>query len=80
MSVQRRITLTKEDDWWIAHDESLGLTTQGETRAEALSSLDDVVDAVENDAGTPPTDAELRALGVDPADNQPGGELPEVLR
>lgn len=80
MSVQRRITLTKEDGWWIARDETLGLTTQGETRAGALSSLDTVVDAVENDAGEPPTDEELRALDIDPEDNQPGGELPEVLR
>jgi predicted RNase H-like HicB family nuclease len=80
MSVQRRITLTKEDEWWIAREQELGLTTQGETRLEALESLDAVVAAVENDTGRPPTDAELRALGIDPDENQSGGELPEVLR
>lgn len=80
MSVQRRIMLTEEDGWWIAREQELGLTTQGETRSEALESLDAVVAAVENDTGRPPTDAELRALGIDPDENQPGGELPEVLR
>lgn len=80
MGVQRRIMLTEEDEWWIAREQELGLTTQGETRSEALESLDAVVAAVENDTGRPPTDAELRALGIDPDENQPGGELPEVLR
>lgn len=81
MSVQHRITLVEDaDGWWTAHEKTHGLTTQGKTRDEALDSLDAVVDAVENDAGTPPTDEELRALGVDPDDNTPGGELPEVLR
>jgi len=77
-----RITLTRIDDgWWTARDETRGLTTQGETRDEALASLDDVIDAVENDAGRPPTDEELRAAGIDPeANRQAGsGELPDAL-
>jgi predicted RNase H-like HicB family nuclease len=57
------------------------LTTQGETRDEALANLDDVVAAVENDAGRPPTDEELRAAGVDPEVNRRAGsgERPDVL-
>lgn len=77
-----KITLTQNDDgWWTAHDEIRGLTTQGETREEALSNLDEVVDAVENDAGRPPTDEELRAAGIDPEENRRSGsgDLPDVL-
>ncbi|MEF8788691.1 MAG: type II toxin-antitoxin system HicB family antitoxin [Haloarculaceae archaeon] len=76
------ITLTRNDDgWWTARDETRGLTTQGETREEARSNLDDVVDAVENDAGRRPTDEELRAAGIDPESNRQAGsgELPDVL-
>lgn len=81
MSALREITLTETPDgWWTAHEETLGLTTQGQTRAEALESLDAVIAAVEDDAGTPPTDDQLRALGIDPDDNTSGGEPPEVLR
>jgi predicted RNase H-like HicB family nuclease len=76
------ITLTRNDGgWWTARDETRGLTTQGETREEALSNLDSVVDAVENDAGHPPTDEELRAAGIDPETNRRmgSGELPDVI-
>ncbi len=70
-AAQRKIILTQEDTgWWIAREETIGLTTQGETRDEALSNLDEVIDAVENDAGRPPTDEELRKAGIDPKDNR----------
>ena len=77
-----KITLTRNDDgWWTARDETRELTTQGETRDEALTNLDDVIEALENDAGRPPTDEELRAAGIDPEDNRKAGsgELPDVL-
>ena len=79
---QAKITLTQNDDgWWTARDERRGLTTQAETRDEALAALDDVIDAVENDRGDPPTDEELRAAGIDPEDNATGeDELPDVLK
>jgi predicted RNase H-like HicB family nuclease len=76
------ITLTRNDDgWWTARDETRGLTTQGGTREEALSNLDSVIDAVENDGGRPPTDEELRAAGIDPETNRRmgSGELPDAL-
>ena len=71
-----------EDGWWTARDETRGLTTQGETRDEALANLDDVIDAVENDTGHPPTDEELREAGIDPETNRRSGsgELPDVLK
>lgn len=77
-----KITLTQNHDgWWTARDDTRGLTAQGETREEVLANLDDVIEAVENDAGRPPTDEELRAAGIDPADNRESGtgELPDVL-
>ncbi|MEF8840211.1 MAG: type II toxin-antitoxin system HicB family antitoxin [Haloarculaceae archaeon] len=76
------ITLVQNDDgWWTARDETRGLTTQGETRDQALANLDDVIDAVENDTGRRPTDEELLAAGIDPEANQRAGsdELPDVL-
>ena len=77
------ITLRQDDDGWLtARDETRGLTTQGETRDEALSNLDDLIDTVENDAGRPLTEEELQEVGVDPeANRQAGnGELPDVLK
>lgn len=82
-AAQRKITLTQEDDgWWVAREETIGLTTQGETRNDALDNLDEVVDAIENDAGHPPTDDELRAAGIDPKNNRRAGsgDLPDVLQ
>lgn len=81
----RRITLTKNDDgWWTAREETVGLTTQGETRDDALDALDEVLNAVENDTGRQPTDEELREWGINPEDNrrrsEGEGELPEGLR
>jgi len=71
-----------EDGWWTARDETRGLTTQGETRDETLANLDDVIDAVENEAGRPPTDEELRDAWIDPETNRRSGSgsLPDVLK
>lgn len=77
------IVLKKDEEgWWTARDETRGLTTQGETRDEALSNLDSVIDAIENDGGRPPTDEELREAGIDPEVNRRAGsgELPDVLK
>lgn len=77
---QRRITLTQNPDgWWTAHEETVGLTTQGETRDDALDALDEVLEAVEGDAGRPPTKEELREANIDP-ENETGGELPDILK
>ena len=72
----------KEDGWWTAREETRGLVTQGETRDEALANLDDVIDAVENEAGRPPTDEELRETGIDLEANRRSGsgKLPAALK
>jgi predicted RNase H-like HicB family nuclease len=64
------ITLRQGEDaaMWIAEDVATGVTSQGSTREAALESLDEAVAGFEG-AGEPPTDAELEALGIDPASN-----------
>lgn len=42
--VKRKITLTQEGEWWVAKDEEVGVTSQGETRQEALENLDEAVE------------------------------------
>lgn len=66
----------REDDWWIAGDIETGVTTQGTSREAALDNLDEAVALHEGEAGRPPTDAELRELGIDPADNATGDREP----
>ncbi len=74
------IRLWQEDDWWIAKDVETGVTTQGESREAALENLDDAVALHDGDRGRAPTDEELRAAGISPADNTTGDqEPPDVL-
>jgi predicted RNase H-like HicB family nuclease len=64
---EREIRLLKNPDGqWTARDLRIGVTAQGESRDAALDNLDDVVAAIEGDGGHPPTDDEIRDLGVDP--------------
>jgi predicted RNase H-like HicB family nuclease len=75
------IRLWREDDWSIAKDVGTGVTTQGQSRDDALSNLDDAVALREGEVGDEPTDAELREAGIDPADNTTGeDEPPDVLK
>jgi hypothetical protein len=76
------ITLTQnEDGWCTARDETRGLTTQAATREESLVNRNAVISAVENDAGRPPTDEELREAGIDPDanTNAGSGDRPDIL-
>jgi predicted RNase H-like HicB family nuclease len=74
------IRLWREDDWWIAKDVDTGVTTQGESREEALANLDDAIALYDGETGRPPTDAELQEAGIDPAANSTGDdEPPDVL-
>lgn len=69
---EQMITLTAEDDGWVARDEETGIASQGETREEALEMLDDAVALYKGEAGHEPTEEELRDLGVNPANNESG--------
>jgi len=69
------IRLWREDDGWVITDVETGVTTQGETREAALENLDEAV-ALHRGEGDPPTDEQLRDLGIDPEDNTTGDEEP----
>ena len=75
------ITLTEyEDGWWTARNVKVGVTSQGETRQEALENLDEAVALYKGEIGREPTDEELRDIGIEPEDNESTGELPDVLK
>jgi len=78
----REIRLLKNPDGqWTARDLRAEVTAQGDTREAALDNLDAVVKAVKGDGGHPPTDEEIRDLGIDPAVARSQGEdLPDVLQ
>jgi hypothetical protein len=78
----REIRLLKNPDGqWTARDLRAGVTAQGESRTVALDNLDAVVEAVEDGGGRPPTDDEIRDLGVDPTvARSQGADLPDVLQ
>lgn len=81
-ALEREIRLLKNPDGqWTARDLRVGVTAQGRSRRAALDNLDAVVDAVEGDGGHPPTDDEIRDLGVDPeVARTQGDELSDVLQ
>ncbi|WP_123621164.1 type II toxin-antitoxin system HicB family antitoxin [Halorubrum sp. CSM-61] len=70
------IRLWREDDWWIARDVGTGVTTQGESRGDALENLDEAVALHRGEVGREPTDEELRELGIDPERNATGDAKP----
>lgn len=69
--VDPTITLTDEGDWWVARDTETGVTSQGRTREAALDNLDEALAGYHGE-GEPPTDDELRSVGIDPEDNESG--------
>ena len=74
------IRLWREGEWWIARDVGTGVTTQGESRSDALENLDEAVALDRGEIGREPTDEELRDLGIDPEENATGnGNPPDVL-
>lgn len=75
------IRMWREEDTWVVTDVETGVTTQGETREEALEMIEEAVALHEGEIGHEPTDEELRELGIDPDDNTTGDEeLPEFMR
>ena len=78
----REIRLLKNPNGqWTARDLRVGVTAQGESRDGALDNLDAVVEAVTGDGGQPPTDDEIRELGVDPeVARSQDDEIPDVLQ
>ena len=69
--IEPTITLTEDDGWWIAEDTETGVVTQGKSREAALANLDEALSGYAGN-GHEPSDAELRAAGIDPANNVSG--------
>ncbi|WP_338738965.1 type II toxin-antitoxin system HicB family antitoxin [Haloplanus salilacus] len=65
------ITLTCEDEWWVAKDEDTGVVSQGKNRQDALENLDEALQGYHGE-GEPPSEDELRELGIDPEQNTSG--------
>jgi predicted RNase H-like HicB family nuclease len=65
------ITLTREDDWWVARDEDTGVASQGKSRQEALENLDEALQGYHGEGDTP-SDEDLREMGIDPKRNTSG--------
>ncbi|MFC7076209.1 type II toxin-antitoxin system HicB family antitoxin [Haloarcula halophila] len=80
MSSGKEIRLKNREgsDLWTAVDAETGVASQGRSRQEALENLDEAVEGYRG-AGRPPTEEELRELGIDPEENESGGELPDIL-
>ena len=72
------LSVAEDGDCWVARDEETGVASQGPTRAAALSNLDEAVALYHGEVGREPTDAERRAVGVDP-DAERSDELPDIL-
>ncbi|QLG49099.1 type II toxin-antitoxin system HicB family antitoxin [Natrinema halophilum] len=84
-----RITLTKEDEWWVAKDEETGVASQGKTRTEALDMLDEAVALYNGEIGEPIETWEeekevLEEIGLDPeevkANREAADGLPEFMQ
>jgi len=82
--VERTITLTQEDDWWVAVDEEEGVASQGKTREEALENLDEAVALHKGEIGEEISEDEqeevLRELGIDPDEVEGDRELPDFMK
>ena len=70
------IRLWREEGSWIAKDVDTGVTTQGDSRRDALKNLDEAVALHTDEVGRKPTEAELREMGIDPVDNTTGEQEP----
>ena len=70
------VRLWGDGEWWVAKNVETSVTTQGPSREEALENLNDAVALHECGTGRPPTDEELRELGIDPANNTTGDREP----
>ena len=73
--VEPTITLTDEGEWWVAKDTETGVTSQGQTRRDALDNLDEALAGYRGE-GEEPSDEDLRDLGIDP-ENDESGSLDE---
>jgi predicted RNase H-like HicB family nuclease len=73
------IRMWREDGMWVITDVETGVTTQGETREEALEMVDEAVALHTGEIGEPVTDEDLREMGIDPTESG-DRELPDFMQ
>ena len=71
------VTITKDEEWFVAKDEETGVASQGKTRPEALANLAEAIELYEG-GGEPIEDqgAFLEDIGLDPEDASPDESPP----
>jgi len=76
------IRMWREDDMWVITDLETGVTTQGETREDALEMLDEAVALHKGEIGEPIENEEafMEELGIDPEEVEPTEELPDFMK
>jgi predicted RNase H-like HicB family nuclease len=76
------IRMWREEDMWVITDVETGVTTQGETREDALEMLDEAVALHKGEIGEPIEDEEafMEELGIDPDEVEPSKELPGFMK
>ncbi|UHQ96434.1 type II toxin-antitoxin system HicB family antitoxin [Natrinema halophilum] len=75
--VKISLSLGESGALWVARDEETGVASQGPTCEDALENLDEAVVGYHG-KGEPPSDDDLRELGIDPEDNT-SGELHDIF-
>ena len=79
---ENEIRMWREEDMWVITDVETGVTTQGETREDALEMLDEAVALHKGEIGEPIEDEEafMKELGIDPEEVEPTEQLPEFMK
>jgi predicted RNase H-like HicB family nuclease len=88
MTGPRRIKLIEAEDidGWVSRDLETGVASQGDTKEEALSNLDEAVALYERDSEYDPAEerAFLEDMGLDPeemkAAREENDELPDFMQ
>lgn len=65
------LTLSEDEEWWVARDRETGVASQGRTREDALDNLDEAIAGYHGE-GNAPTVEELREMDIDPENNESG--------
>lgn len=72
------VTITRDDDWFVAHDEDTGVASQGKTRPEALANLAEAL-RVHSGGGEEIEDAEAFLDDIDAKPEDERAESPPWL-
>lgn len=79
--IEQYSTSKNKDGTWTARDPVQEFTALGETQADAIDKLGEVIAAAHGDAGEPVADEDLKEWGIDPEDvsKTDSGSLPDFM-